>query len=149
MADEILKAAASEKGTVDLSSQYARINPTKEKELLAMDNEQLKEFLGGDEFFAQLGEEKANEFVNSFRQSVAQSDWNIDDAVAKSMELKSADLENYGGELSKKKFEELQDEVSIYAKNLMEVARYVRYVMALRVQVKFQVWAEKEAGLHL
>ena len=33
--------------------------------------------------------------------------------------------------------------------NLMEVARYVRYVMVLLVQVKFQVWAEKEAGLHL
>ena len=29
------------------------------------------------------------------------------------------------------------------------VARYVRYVMVLLVQVKFQVWAEKEAGLHL
>ena len=31
----------------------------------------------------------------------------------------------------------------------MEVAKYVKYVMVLLVQVKFQEWVEKEAGLHL
>ena len=31
----------------------------------------------------------------------------------------------------------------------MEVVKFVRYVMELPVQVKFQEWVEKEVGLHL
>jgi len=38
------------------------------------------------------------------------------------MEKKSSDLEAFGSDLSKKKFAELEEDVRVYAKNLMEIA---------------------------
>lgn len=121
----LLNAISSKTKEFDLSSTFARLDPTEVSELqgIASDPNKLAQMFGlSEDNIKQLGFSSAKQFTDNFKAGLKDYKWDIDDAIAASMEKKSSDLEAAGEGLSKKKLEEYSKDVEIYAKNLMQIA---------------------------
>lgn len=121
----LLNAISSQTKEFDLSSTFARLDPTEVSELqgIASDPNKLAQMFGlSEDNIEQLGFSSAKQFADNFKAGLKDDKWDIDDAIAASMEKKSSDLEAAGEGLSKKKLEEYSKDVEIYAKNLMQIA---------------------------
>ena len=70
----------------------------------------------------ELGLNSGKEFAEKFQKALKNHKWDINDAIAGSMDLKKEEIEEYGSDLTKKKYAEYEKDIEIYAKNLMQVA---------------------------
>lgn len=121
--DAMLNALADKDSKFDFSSVFNRLDPNEVNEMISMSGEELRQFFGiTDEVINKIGVEKGQALLNGIRQGLEDYSWNIDDHITASINKLSEDFKTYGADLSKKKLEELQDDVKIYAKNLMEIA---------------------------
>lgn len=121
--DTMLNALAGD-GTIDLSSLYSSIDPEEAAAMSGWDPQTFYDkMLGGNEVVARIGEEKAIALYNSFQTSLSNHEWDIDSAISKSMGNFGEDLAKFGDDLSKAKFEELQEDVKVYARQLMELGK--------------------------
>lgn len=69
--DAILNGLSSKDGKIDLASALPMLGPDDVEQLKQMNDDQLKEILGiTDETAAQLGEEKANQLLNGFKEGI-------------------------------------------------------------------------------
>lgn len=123
--DALLNAISSETKSFDLSSVYARLDPNEVAELRGVSNDPqalAKMFGLSEENIKQLGFESSQQFADNFKAGLEKYKWDIDSAISASMDKKSADLEEAGEGLSKKKLQQYEQDVQIYAKNLMQIA---------------------------
>ena len=123
--DALLNAISSETKSFDLSSVYARLDPNEVAELKGVSNDPqalAKMFGLSEENITKLGFASAQQFADNFRAGLKDYKWDIDSAISASMDKKSADLEEAGEGLSKKKLQQYEQDVQIYAKNLMQIA---------------------------
>ena len=112
----LLKASASTDKKVDLTGMYANIDPNEYTKLKGMSGEDWKTALGlTDEEFKTLGMGSADKFAENFKEGLTNYNWDIDDAIASSMEkLDAEDKEGF-------KEEDIEN-MSEYAKSLMSTA---------------------------
>ena len=121
--DALVAALSSEDNKIDLTETFTRLDPDEVAEMQGLTGDQLRERLGlTDEVVSAIGAETTEKLLNSFSESLAEYDWNIDSAIETSMEKIGSELAEAEEGLSKKKMAEYSDEVRVYAKNLMELA---------------------------
>ena len=116
-------AISSSTNEWDLSNIYNRLDPNEVDELKNMNQDQLLELFNLDESkIEELGLNSGEEFAEKFQEALKNYKWDINDAIAGSMDLKKEEIEEYGSDLTKKKYAEYEKDIEIYAKNLMQVA---------------------------
>lgn len=116
-------AISSSTNEWDLSNIYNRLDPNEVDELKNMNQDQLLELFNLDESkIEKLGLNSGEEFAEKFQEALKNYKWDINDAIAGSMDLKKEEIEEYGSDLTKKKYAEYEKDIEIYAKNLMQVA---------------------------
>lgn len=116
-------AISSSTNEWDLSNIYNRLDPNEVDELKNMNQNQLLELFNLDESkIEELGLNSGEEFAEKFQEALKNYKWDINDAIAGSMDLKKEEIEEYGSDLTKKKYAEYEKDIEIYAKNLMQVA---------------------------
>ena len=116
-------AISSSTNEWDLSNIYNRLDPNEVDELKNMKQNQLLELFNLDESkIEELGLNSGEEFAEKFQEALKNYKWDINDAIAGSMDLKKEEIEEYGSDLTKKKYAEYEKDIEIYAKNLMQVA---------------------------
>lgn len=116
-------AISSSTNEWDLSNIYNRLDPNEVDELKNMNQDQLLELFNLDESkIEKLGLNSGKEFAEKFQEALKNYKWDINDAIAESMDLKKEEIEEYGSDLTKKKYAEYEKDIEIYAKNLMQVA---------------------------
>ena len=116
-------AISSSTNEWDLSNIYNRLDPNEVDELKNMNQDQLLELFNLDESkIEELGLNSGEEFAEKFQEALKNYKWDINDAIAGSMDLKKEEIEEYGSDLTKKKYVEYEKDIEIYAKNLMQVA---------------------------
>lgn len=116
-------AISSSTNEWDLSNIYNRLDPNEVDELKNMNQNQLLELFNLDESkIEELGLNSGKEFAEKFQEALKNHKWDINDAIAGSMDLKKEEIEKYGSDLTKKKYAEYEKDIEIYAKNLMQVA---------------------------
>lgn len=119
----LLNAISSKTKEFDLSGLFNRIDPDEYAELTSLDTNQLMTLFNfSEEDIKQMGFESGQQFADNFKAGLKNYKWNIDDALNESMNLKQEEIEANGNDLSKKKFAEYQEDVKVYAKNLMQIA---------------------------
>lgn len=121
----LLNALSDPEHKIDLS-KVTGIDEDEAKQLANMSQEEFMQmFQISDETLQQINNDNNNtieQLYQSFKESAANHKWDINEEIAASMEKKNSDLEAFGSGLSKKKFAELEEDVRVYAKNLMEIA---------------------------
>ena len=116
-------AISSSTNEWDLSNIYNRLDPNEVDKLKNMNQDQLLELFNLDESkIEELGLNSGKEFAEKFQEALKNYKWDINDAIAGSMDLKKEEIEEYGSDLTKKKYAEYEKDIEIYAKNLMQVA---------------------------
>ena len=116
-------AISSSTNEWDLSNIYNRLDPNEVDKLKNMNQNQLLELFNLDESkIEELGLNSGKEFAEKFQKALKNHKWDINDAIAGSMDLKKEEIEEYGSDLTKKKYAEYEKDIEIYAKNLMQVA---------------------------
>lgn len=121
--DALLNAIEDKTHQFDLTSLFVRLNPNQVGELSSLNTEQLSKMFGmTEQNIKDLGFESAQQFADNFKSALEGYEWDIDDAIAASMDKKSSKLDEAGEGLSKKKLEQYKQDVEIYAKNLMQIA---------------------------
>lgn len=116
-------AISSSTNEWDLSNIYNRLDPNEVDKLKNMNQDQLLELFNLDESkIKELGLNSGKEFAEKFQEALKNYKWDINDAIAGSMDLKKEEIEEYGSDLTKKKYAEYEKDIEIYAKNLMQVA---------------------------
>ena len=118
----LLNALSDPEHKIDLS-KVTGIDEDEAKKFANMSQEEFMQIFGlSNETLQMIGDDTIEQLYQSFKESAANHKWDIDEEIAASMEKKSSDLEAFGSDLSKKKFAELEEDVRVYAKNLMEIA---------------------------
>ena len=118
----LLNALSDPEHKIDLS-KVTGIDEDEAKKFANMSQEEFMQIFGlSNETLQMIGDATIEQLYQSFKESAANHKWDIDEEIAASMEKKSSDLEAFGSDLSKKKFAELEEDVRVYAKNLMEIA---------------------------
>ena len=112
----VLNAAASDSKKLNLQSMFADIDPSEYTQLKGMSGEDWKTALGlTDEEFKTLGFGSAQDFADNFKEGLNNYNWDINSAIASSMnKLDEADKEGF-------KEEDIEN-MSEYAKSLMSTA---------------------------
>lgn len=118
----LLNALSDPEHKIDLS-KVTGIDEDEAKKFANMSQEEFMQIFGlSNETLQMVGDATIEQLYQSFKESAANHKWDIDEEIAASMEKKNSDLEAFGSGLSKKKFAELEEDVRVYAKNLMEIA---------------------------
>lgn len=118
----LLNALSDPEHKIDLS-KVTGIDEDEAKKFANMSQEEFMQIFGlSNETLQMIGDATIEQLYQSFKESAANHKWDIDEEIAASMEKKNSDLEAFGSDLSKKKFAELEEDVRVYAKNLMEIA---------------------------
>lgn len=118
----LLNALSNPEHKIDLS-KVTGIDEDEAKQLANISPKDFMQMFGlSSETLQMVGDATIEQLYQSFKESAANHKWDIDKEIAASMEEKSSDLEAFGSDLSKKKFAELEEDVRVYAKNLMEIA---------------------------
>ena len=118
----LLNALSDPEHKIDLS-KVTGIDEDEARKFANMSQEEFMQIFGlSNETLQMVGDATIEQLYQSFKESAANHKWDIDEEIAASMEKKNSDLEAFGSGLSKKKFAELEEDVRVYAKNLMEIA---------------------------
>ena len=119
----LLSALSNPEQEFDLSSTFTTLNPDEVKEIQAMTPEQLMKMLGvTEETIKQAGFDSVEIFAENFKQGFKNHRYSISEDIAQAMAEKAKEFEAIGEDLSKKQLEQYQEDVQIYAKNLMQIA---------------------------
>lgn len=112
---------ALQSGKFNLESIYAQLNPDEVTELESKTDEEILQMFGlTEDQLSTIGDMSATEFAQSFRNGLANYQWDIDKAIGAAVSSKGEELEMMG--LSKSKLEEYQGDIETYAKSLMKAA---------------------------
>ena len=117
----VLNYLSSEGEKFDLSSTFARLDPEEVKSMREMSTQEIQNMLGiTDQALEEFGAGTAKQAAEKFQNALKNYQWDKDAAIEASLSKMSDELPD---DLSKKKLEEYQEDVKIYASNLMEVAK--------------------------
>ena len=117
----VLNYLSSKGEKFDLSSTFARLDPEEVKSMREMSTQEIQNMLDvTDQALGEFGAGTAEQAAEKFQNALKNYQWDKDAAIEASLSKMSDELPD---DLSKKKLEEYQEDVKIYASNLMEVAK--------------------------
>ena len=117
----VLNYLSSKGEKFDLSSTFARLDPEEVKSMREMSTQEIQNMLDvTDQALGEFGAGTAKQAAEKFQNALKNYQWDKDAAIEASLSKMSDELPD---DLSKKKLEEYQEDVKIYASNLMEVAK--------------------------
>lgn len=117
----VLNYLSSKGESFDLSSTFARLDPEEVKSMSEMSTQEIQNMLGiTDQALEEFGAGTAEQAAEKFQNALKNYQWDKDAAIEASLSKMSDELPE---DLSKKKLKEYQEDVKIYASNLMEVAK--------------------------